>query len=405
MGSSASGVQRAYVLDDEEAVGVFVCRVLSLNGFAALHFTSAAPLLETITTEPPELLVLDLALGESDAVEVMQHLERFSYRGRVLLISGWDESTIEGVFNIGKSRGLAMLPPLSKPFSAEELRNSVLASVEVCVEAMDPPDRRTGVAISLAEALEEHWLELWYQPKIDVQSLALCGAEALIRARHPVHGVVGPVDFLPPPNDVLYHPLSALVLRRAMEDWAVFNGRGHPLELAVNIPVSVISEPGFVAFVRSCLPKNPSFRRLIIEVTENEILHDTNLLSEIASQLRIYNVFLSIDDFGSAYSTLSRVLVLPIAEIKLDRIFVSNSGNDARKGDVCQAVINLAHRFGAQVCAEGVETIEEFSALSRWGCDIAQGYLFAKPMPADLLLTEVLSPMSALHRQLRLIRQ
>ena len=400
-------VPLAYVLDDEAGIRDFVCRVLRRNGFSAVQFSSIRSMLKTFTVEPPDFLVLDLALGQSDAVEVMQHLEHLSYRGKVLLISGRDEGTLREIQHIGKCRGLAMLPPLRKPFRGGELKERLLANVEMCGSARSSPaenPENPNVTIDLAEALNKDWLELWYQPKIDLKSLTICGVEALIRARHPVQGIVPPAGFLPPPNDPLYQPLSLLVIRRAIEDWVRFSALGYPLTFAVNIPVSVISAPGFVNLVRASLPKDPLFRGLIIEVTENEVAQDSDLLREVANQLKLYDVWLSIDDFGSAYSTLARLLDLPFAEIKLDRSFVSNCGQNEMKGAVCQTVIDLAHRFGALVCAEGVETPEDACFLSDRGCDVAQGYFFARPMPAETLLSNVLVPTRPFDQQIYSIR-
>jgi EAL domain-containing protein (putative c-di-GMP-specific phosphodiesterase class I) len=238
-----------------------------------------------------------------------------------------------------------------------------------------------------------------------LRSLAVCGVEALVRARHPEHGIIAPSAFLPPPNDPLYRPLSLFVIKRAMEDWVRFSSLAYPLKLAINIPVSVISAPGFVNLVRASLPKDPRFGGLIIEVTENEVAQDADLLREIAHQLSLYNIGISIDDFGAAYSTFARLLDLPFAEIKLDRSFVSNCGQDAMRSAVCQTVIDLAHRFGAVVCAEGVETAQDAALLTDKGCDVAQGYFFARPMPAEILLSEVLLASGPFEQQSQSIRE
>jgi EAL domain-containing protein (putative c-di-GMP-specific phosphodiesterase class I) len=294
-----------------------------------------------------------------------------------------------------------MLPPLRKPFRKDALKERLVANVEVLEIAARGSDKNPAITIDLAEALRKGWLELWYQPKIDLKSRTICGVEALIRARHPVQGLVPPAGFLPPPNDPLYQPLSLFVIRRAIEDWVRLSALGYPLKFALNIPVSVISAPGFVNLVRASLPKDPSFPGLIIEVTENEAAQDTDLLRQIANQLKLYDVWLSIDDFGAAYSTLSRLLDLPFAEIKLDRSFVSNCGQDEMKAAVCQTVIDLAHRFGALVCAEGVETAGDARVLNERGCDVAQGYFFARPMPAEKLLSDVLEPPAPFAQQIQ----
>jgi EAL domain-containing protein (putative c-di-GMP-specific phosphodiesterase class I) len=132
--------------------------------------------------------------------------------------------------------------------------------------------------------------------------------------------------------------------------------------------------------IRELLSIDRRFPGLIVEVTEDDIIKDPELIREIATQLKIYNVRISIDDFGSAYSSLSRLLELPCVELKLDRSFVANCSADPQKQTLCRTVIDLAHQFNASVCAEGVETADDLRALIAMGCDVAQGFLFARPM-------------------------
>jgi EAL domain-containing protein (putative c-di-GMP-specific phosphodiesterase class I) len=125
------------------------------------------------------------------------------------------------------------------------------------------------------------------------------------------------------------------------------------------------------------------FPGLIIEVTEDEIIQDRAWVHEVATQLKLYNISISIDDFGSAYSSLSRLHDLPFSELKLDRSFVSGCSANPLKLGLCRTVVDLARHVGASVCAEGVEEPEDLRSLIELGCDTAQGFLFARPMPAD----------------------
>jgi EAL domain-containing protein (putative c-di-GMP-specific phosphodiesterase class I) len=171
-----------------------------------------------------------------------------------------------------------------------------------------------------------------------------------------------------------------------LADWSTISSAGHPLKLAINMPASVLNAPGFVDVVRKLLPASPGFPGLIVEVTEDEIIRNPDWIHEVAMQLRLCNVALSIDDFGSAYASLSRLKDIPFREIKLDRSFVSNCGADRLKRALCQTVVDLAHRFGATACGEGVETAEELHCLTELGFDTVQGYYFAKPMPLQPFL-------------------
>jgi EAL domain-containing protein (putative c-di-GMP-specific phosphodiesterase class I)/FixJ family two-component response regulator len=380
--------QLAYVLDDDPAVRATVLHALSRIGYDAREFSSPAPMLQKLgASAPPAVVLLDLSLGQSDAVEVIRQLSTLKYRGNVLLISGHDEATLADIQRIGERHGLAMLPSLRKPFRAGDLKSRLTAAPRV-VEAPAAPARSERIAIDPDEALRAGWLELWYQPKIDLASFAVCGAEALLRVGHPEYGIVSPAAVVPPGGDPLHQALSKFVIRRAMEDWQRFADQGMPLKLSVNLPVSVLAAPDFIAFMREQLPKDPRFAGLIVEVTEDEVVNDAKAIHEVSAQLKLYNVLISIDDFGLAYSSLSRLLELPCIELKLDRSFVSNCSSDRLKHALCQTVVDLAHRVGSTVCAEGVETLEDLRSVMGMGCDTAQGFLFAKPMPPDAFVSK-----------------
>lgn len=387
-GAATSKTGRAFVLDDEPQVATVVSKVLEACGFVPRQFTAPPAFFTELKDSPPELIVLDLSLGQSDAVEVMRHLEVSKYQGKVLLISGRDEATLNEIAQIGKNHGLLMLPPLKKPFRPADIRQRLSGG-----QVSDRPLSNTGkqqaaadapgeVTVQLVEALHNGWLEVWYQPKFDLRSFSICGAEGLIRARHPLHGIIMPENLLPPPGDPSYEPLTKFVIERVMSDWKRFAQTGAQLKLSVNVPVSVIHTPAFISLIQSLLPSDPTFPGLTIEVTEDELVRDSERAHEIANQLKLYNVDLSIDDFGLGYSSLSRLNDLPFAEVKIDRSFVSGCASNKVKHGLCQTVVDLAHRFGAEVCAEGVETADDLRALMVMQCDSAQGFLLAKPMPA-----------------------
>lgn len=378
----------AFVLDDELRVGTVVCKALTMAGLAARQFADPLQFLTELKLSAPDLVVLDLALGQTDAVEIIRKLEVLKFKGRVLLISGRHEEELKEIERIGRSHRLDMLQPLQKPFRVTEIKSRLEAPPAPAIPGpkapQSPPEKTAGVArIDFAEALRSNWLEVWYQPKVELRSLQVSGAEALIRARHPDRGMIAPVDLLPPPGDPLYRPLSVFVIRQTMMEWERFADRGFPLKIAVNVPISVLNEPGFVSVVRQMVPSHPKFPGLVVEVTEDEIIRDPEWVREIAAQLRLCNVWISLDDFGCAYASLARLKDLPFSEIKLDRSFVTGCAADPLKRGLCQTVVDLARRFGASACAEGVETADDLRCLMELGFDTAQGFLFAKPMPSS----------------------
>ena len=385
-----AGARAVYVLDDDARVRSSVVYILADGGYQPVEFSEPAPMLEQLKLVVPEIIVLDLALGKSDAVDVMRHLVDLKFVGKILLISGRDEITLNEIQGIGERHGLSMLPSLRKPFRAVEL-TSRLSSRTVAVD--QAPTRTPGekITVDLLTAIDSGWLELWYQPKIDLRSFVVCGAEALLRARHPVHEILTPAALIPPAGSVLHQPLAKFVIRRTMQDWRFFAGCGMPLKLSINMPVSVINAPDFMSGLREQLPTDTQFPGLVIEVTEDEVIRDLQWIREVSTQLKLYDVGISIDDFGTAHSSLSRLLELPCVELKLDRSFVANCAFEPLKYAVCQTVVDLAHRVGSRVCAEGVEKVEDLMAIIRMGCDTAQGYIFAKAMPPGSFATDIIA--------------
>src|SRR5580658_6060738 len=238
------GASCAFILDDEVQIGALVVQALKACGLASRQFTKSDPFLKEIELSPPALVVLDLALGQSDAVEIIQRLKVLKYKGGILLISGRDAATLAAIAKIGERHGMVMLEPVRKPFRASDIRKSLARhNAEPGTDAKEsPPAPRAPkqIKVQLAEALRNNWLELWYQPKIDLKTLSVAGAEGLLRARHPELGIITPENILPPPGDPSYAPLSAFVVERAMKDWKCFADQGLPLKLAVNVPVSVL---------------------------------------------------------------------------------------------------------------------------------------------------------------------
>jgi EAL domain-containing protein (putative c-di-GMP-specific phosphodiesterase class I) len=394
-GPGSTGDRRplAFVLDDDPAVATVVSKQLAMLGMEAWQFNNPAKFFASFRVARPRLIVLDLGLGRSDAVEVLQQLDQHKFQGRILLISGRDQRTLDEIEKIGRARGLHMLPSLAKPFRAIDLKQrcDLELEPEPPSTAPKPAPRRTKPSIDLAEAIQKGWLEVWYQAKINLKSLTVGGAEALIRANHPTHGLVMPADLLPPPGDPLYRPLTSFVLRRALEDWRLFAERGYPLKLAVNVPASVLGAPGFVEEVRTVIPYDQSFPGLLIEMTEDEVIADPRGIGEVMARLKLYNTSISIDDFGTAHASLSRVKDLLFSEIKLDRSFVAGCGSDPAKRSLCQTVVDLAHRFEASTCAEGIETIDDLKCLVSLGFDNGQGFLFAKPLPREEFFKSLMS--------------
>src|SRR5690348_4339004 len=180
-------------------------------------------------------------------------------------------------------------------------------------------DERPRIAI--AEALRNHWFEIWYQPKIDLKRKCLAGAEALARIRHPELGVLLPGNFLPEVDEQSVAELAQQALLATLCDWSMFEDAGFNLHLAVNVPVGVLMKLPIAKLVAEYRPKSERWPGLIVEVTEDQIVRDIALARDIAAQLQVSGIQIAIDDFGAGYSSLSSLREVPFAELKLDRSF------------------------------------------------------------------------------------
>jgi EAL domain-containing protein (putative c-di-GMP-specific phosphodiesterase class I) len=156
---------------------------------------------------------------------------------------------------------------------------------------------------------------------------------------------------------------------------------------------------------RRHLPKDSRFPGLIVEISEDEVIRDPDWVREVATQLKLYNISISIDNVGSAYTSLSGLQDLPLDEVKIDSNFVADCSSNGLKQGLCRTVVDLAHRSGATACAEGVEKAEDLRALIAMGCDTAQGFLFAKPMSADHFVSMMVQrSQSSMHQASMLAR-
>ncbi len=260
------------------------------------------------------------------------------------------------------------------------------------VAADDERDASGKPIVTLAKALKRGWLEVWYQPKVSLQTHNWVGAEGLIRARHPELGVLGPGAFLPSAGEDEMLEMTQHVILTALRDWNDCAALGMPaLKLAVNVPASGFVKLPIAQLVRAERPKSDQWPGLILEVTEDQIVNDLVMANEVANELRDLKCSLAIDDFGAGYSSLGRLRQLPFSELKIDRAYVMDCNLDKVKAGMLESIIDVARRFGLKTVAEGIENHHESHKLQGLGVPVGQGFLFAKPMPKVDLFAKISS--------------
>jgi diguanylate cyclase (GGDEF)-like protein len=243
---------------------------------------------------------------------------------------------------------------------------------------------RLQLAEELRRGIADGQIEVWYQPQLDATTMQVCGLEALVRWRHPTQGVISPVSFLPAARRAgLMGQLSDLVARRAVEDLHRRREAGIDLRVAINCAPPELLGPTFLPqLFEAILEWDIPADCLVLEVTEESFLADPVHTRDLMVDLRQHGVQVSIDDYGTGFSSLTYLRNLPVQELKIDRALIGNVAIDDRSRMIVASTIQLAHALGMRIVAEGVENAADLASLVAMGIDSVQGYHLGRPMPS-----------------------
>ena len=261
-------------------------------------------------------------------------------------------------------------------------------ALTVYEEAFKPAARdQLSLLGELRHAVDHDELRLFFQPKIDLRTGRITGAEVLLRWQHPARGLLSPAEFIPFAEQTGFiRRLTRWTLDHAIAQGALWQRAGKPLELAVNISADDIGDARLDSRIASLLTRHQLPPALLtLELTESGFIEDPTRALRMLDAIATLGVNLSIDDFGTGYSSLSHLARMPVHEVKIDRSFVQGLESDPEFAPVVRSAIDMGHGLGLKVVAEGIETEAAAVRLRDFGCDIGQGYLYAKPMPIDAL--------------------
>ncbi|WP_458781305.1 sensor domain-containing protein [Arthrobacter sp. D3-16] len=368
------------------------------------------------------------AAGDELLVSVAQRLTSLAAGTHTVARLSGDEFVVVGAFaNPAEATALAagLLDVLKAPMQIEGLEIVTSASIGVAAAADDGETledliRRADIAMYRAKELgRSRWelhepaetdptvdrlralgelrrgirqgaLRVHYQPQIDLRTGRTRGVEALVRWQHPTRGLLPPSEFITMAEESgLVRQLGAWVLGETLKQadhWRREGPRGAGLEFAVNLSARQLNDPELVPMVEAGLRlRNIDPALLLLEITETALMADPATALESLKALKQLGVGLAVDDFGTGYSSLTYLKKFPIDELKIDRSFINGLGSDSGDSAIVGSCIDLAHAVGIRAVAEGVETSGQVRALKAMGCDLAQGYHFARPLPAPLL--------------------
>jgi EAL domain-containing protein (putative c-di-GMP-specific phosphodiesterase class I)/CheY-like chemotaxis protein len=386
-GSLASA--NALVIDDDEFTRKTTLRVLAKLGvLSAYEAASGIAALRCLADVPSiDLIVCDLSMPEIDGIETLRRLSDVNPSATIVLASAADPRILRSAKEMAGRFGLNSICALSKPITVAKLREALSG-----VTAQRSSQRQDASAVITGEEFRRGLLArefiAHYQPKVDFATRKLVGAEALVRWQHPILGLLSPGAFLPVAEQIgLLDELTDIVLAMAIAQCASWKRDGLAIAVSVNLPLTSLSSRELPARIESIVAAHdidPS--QLIVEVTEDGWLQKDTTAREVLTRLRLRGYGLSIDDYGTGYSTVQQLLHAPFNELKIDQSFVQNALVDNESAVVLSSSISMAHQLNLKVVAEGIETEGQWDMLAGLGCDIAQGYFIARPLPGDRLI-------------------
>jgi EAL domain-containing protein (putative c-di-GMP-specific phosphodiesterase class I)/AmiR/NasT family two-component response regulator len=371
-----SAAQRAYAVALCQELGIAEIREAS-NGQEALA------LLASLATAP-DLLIIDLEMPTMDGPELLTRLRELGVESPIIVASSRERSLLHSVQDMGGGMGLCLLGALQKPLRLEALTD-MLRNWSSVVDKRKQAARKLPVdPEDLSAGLDRGEIVVHYQPQVSVHTGEVHGVEALARWNHPTLGLVHPDHFIPMAEEHgLIHKLTLQVMNAAMLQTAMWNAQGMDLSIAINLSPLLLDRPDLLQEISS-LQQVYDLRaeRVVLEITETSLLRELSVALAVLTRLRLRGFGLSLDDYGTGFSSMQQLARIPFTELKIDRSFVHGVHERESVQVMLRSALEMAKRLGLNTVAEGVESVEDLWLLQEYGCTFVQGWLMGKAMPA-----------------------
>lgn len=350
------------------------------DGAAALRLLHELP--HAPDSDPVDLVLVDLDMPGMDGIEFIDRLARQRLARAVLVVSALDPALLHTVQTMARACGLRVLDALAKPLTKAKLEEALISLRQT--KADEEPQATPQVTPQDArQALETGQIEPWFQLQVELSNGRAIGVEALARWRHDDGRVILPKHFVPllEAQDLL-DELTERMLAQACRHKRGWDREGLRLKLSVNVSASTLDDVGAAdRYQRIVREAGVAASEVVLELTESSLMADAARGLAVLARLRLKGFGLSIDDFGTGWSSLSQLSQVPFTELKIDQEFVAGASQRPRKRAVVEASLDLARKLGLDAVAEGVETVEDWQMLAELGCAVAQGRLIGEAVP------------------------
>jgi EAL domain-containing protein (putative c-di-GMP-specific phosphodiesterase class I)/ActR/RegA family two-component response regulator len=390
------------VLDDDHAMVEFMATVARERGWSVQTATAEAEFRAMIRASPPDAIMLDLQLGVSDGIEQLRFLRHQGYAGPIVLISGFDARVLTSAEQVGESLGLLIAAVVEKPARAARIREvlnlverSLTASADALPEAVAAggsslPDVEAISAADIADAIDAGQMTLYLQPIVSSVGYVVTRAEALVRWRHPVLGMVPPELFVPvaEQDESVIDRLTMWVAETSAAHYRQLSELGSEIQICMNVSSASLYSLDFPDRMAALLQRESVPHSAIgLEITESIAMRDLDATTATLTRLRLQGFPIAIDDFGTGHSSLTALRRMPFSAIKIDRSFVADLRTSSDSLVIVRSVIQLARDLRLASVAEGVATAETAQLLADLGIDGLQGYHFSPALPFDGFVT------------------
>ena len=380
------------VAEDHDFQRSVLVRILESLGAKTVHEASdghgALKILQD-PARPVDIVISDLDMPGMDGMEFIRRLGETKVRISIIIASALERKLIASIATMTEAYGIKLLGVVEKPLTPEKLE----PLIKLHKPAKAEPDRpkAAGPTFTLEEiaaGLKNNEFEPFYQPKIVLATGQVNGAEALARWRHAQQGIVAPYAFIKPLEDNgLIDELTWVMLRKSAAFCSSWRSAGLEATVSVNLSLKSLSDVKIADRVTKLVrSQNLEPRHMVLEVTESAATTDIGKALENLARLRMKGFGLSIDDYGTGYSSMQQLTRIAFTELKIDQSFVTNAAKQESARVILESSLDMANKLNITAVAEGVETQADWNLLRQLGCDLAQGYFIARPMEAGAYL-------------------